>query len=206
MKVLLFSKYSRKGASSRLRSLQYIPSLELYDMQITVSSLFSDAYLNGFYGNNRKSFFFVFLAYLRRLVALIGVFKYDVIWIEKEIFPYIPSLAERMLKLIGKPYIVDYDDAIFHNYDSSSYFLVRLLLGTNIDSVMRNSSCVIAGNQYLADRAIAAGASKVQIIPTVVDHARYAQRLWSAPVSLMVLCCGWWVRRQNWPRSFRTLR
>tara|TARA_R110002020_G_scaffold29239_1_gene92365 strand:+ start:31857 stop:32927 length:1071 start_codon:yes stop_codon:yes gene_type:complete len=176
MKVLLFSKYSRKGASSRLRSLQYIPFLKSCNIQITVSSLFSDAYLKGLYGSNRKSFLLIVLAYLRRLIALVGVFKYDVIWIEKEIFPYIPSFAERMLKFIGKPYVVDYDDAIFHNYDSSPYYLVRLLLGTNIDSVMKGSSCVIAGNQYLADRALAAGAAVVRIIPTVVDHARYAQR------------------------------
>jgi len=71
------------------------------------------------------------------------------------------------------PYIVDYDDAIFHNYDRSGNPLVRTLLGKKIDVVMREADAVVAGNEYLASRAREAGASRVEIVPTVVDLGKY---------------------------------
>lgn len=75
---------------------------------------------------------------------------------------------------MGVRYIVDYDDAIFHNYDLSNSKIVRLFLSKKIDVVMRHSYCVIAGNSYLAGRAKKAGAKNVVLIPTVVDIDRYS--------------------------------
>lgn len=176
MKVLILSKYSRMGASSRLRTLQYIPCLESQGIKCTVQSLFDDAYLQGLYAYSRRAPWAVLRLYLRRLIALLGVFRYDLIWIEYEIFPYLPAFAERLLRLLGKTYVVDYDDAIFHNYDRSTNPLIRTLMGRKIDVVMRNSACVIAGNNYLAERARIASARCVELVPTVVDHARYSVR------------------------------
>ncbi|MEQ3636265.1 glycosyltransferase [Alcanivorax sp.] len=81
---------------------------------------------------------------------------------------------EVLLAWIGVRYVVDYDDAIFHNYDLSSNAWVRRFLGRKIDTVMRHAACVIAGNDYLADRAKAAGAKRIVVIPTVVDLRRYS--------------------------------
>ncbi|HEY3113565.1 MAG TPA: glycosyltransferase family 4 protein [Gemmatimonadaceae bacterium] len=111
---------------------------------------------------------------MKRLLQLLTFYRYDLIWIEKEIFPYLPAWVERFLKFVGKPYVVDYDDATFHTYDRSTNPLIRRLLGRKIDAVMRHSSCVVAGNQYLANRAVEAGATKVRIVPTVVDSSRYS--------------------------------
>jgi glycosyltransferase involved in cell wall biosynthesis len=71
------------------------------------------------------------------------------------------------------PYVVDYDDALFHRYDCHTNPWVRRLLGQKIDSVMRHAATVIAGNNYLAERAYRAGANRVEMIPTVVDTKRY---------------------------------
>jgi glycosyltransferase involved in cell wall biosynthesis len=51
--------------------------------------------------------------------------------------------------------------------------VVRKVLGQKIDAVMNRANLVVAGNQYLADRAEKAGAKRVEIIPTVVDLTRY---------------------------------
>jgi glycosyltransferase involved in cell wall biosynthesis len=96
-----------------------------------------------------------------------------VIVIEKELLPYTPAILERLLNHIEIPYIVDYDDAIFHNYDLSSNPVIRRLLGEKIDIVMRKADTVVAGNEYLASRARKAGASNIEIIPTVIDLDRY---------------------------------
>ena len=173
MRVLLLSKYPRKGASSRLRSLQYLPYLNSRGINVVESSLFDERYLNSLYQSNQRSVLHVGCRYFKRLCVLFTLFRYDVLWIEKEVFPYFPAVVERLLKLMRKPFIVDYDDAIFHNYDLSSNALIRRVLGQKIDRVMAYASHVVAGNEYLAARATRAGSTKITIIPTVVDHTRY---------------------------------
>ena len=164
------------GASSRLRSLQYIPALESKGFEVFCNCLFDDRYLEDLYRYKRRSIHVLLLSYFRRLCAVFSFYKYDVIWIEYEVFPYLPAFVERLLSFLSKPYVVDYDDAVFHNYDQSSVGLVRYFLGRKIDVVMRKSACVIAGNRYIAEHAARAGADNVVIVPTVVDFARYRPR------------------------------
>ena len=172
MKVLYFTKYSRLGASSRLRSFQYFPYLEENGISITVKPLFDDDYVNAIYTKKSKKVL-VLKAYINRFLLLFTLFQYDKVIIEKELFPYFFSWFERMLSFLGVKYIVDYDDAIFHNYDLNVNRGIRFLLKHKIDKVMKSSDCVIAGNSYLAQRSITAGAKKVEIIPTVIDTTRY---------------------------------
>lgn len=176
MKILVLSKYSRSGASSRLRIEQYLPYFQTHGHDVTIQCLFGESYLSRLYLKGGRSFFEVARSYLERFFFLIGIYKYDVVFIEKEIFPYLPAVIERLIGLAGVPYVVDYDDAVFHNYDLSSNWFFRKVLGRKIDIVMRNARCVTAGNAYLASRAVTAGAPEVRIIPTVVDASRYHAR------------------------------
>ena len=172
MKILYLTKYTRLAGSSRMRSYQYFPYLEKAGMQVTVKPFFDDAYLKNFYAG-KKNVSAVLKSYVRRLGVLFSVFSYDRVVIEKEIFPFLPALAEWMLKRLGIQYIVDYDDAIFHNYDQSANPIIKNFLGNKIAKVMRFSGTVVAGNQYLADYAARSGAKNIEIIPTVIDLERY---------------------------------
>jgi glycosyltransferase involved in cell wall biosynthesis len=172
MRVLYFTKYTRKGASSRLRSYQYFPNFEEAGINVDVSPLFNDYYLKKIYAGEKPKREII-TAYLKRFIFLFRAFNYDKILIEKELFPYLPAWFEGLFKLFKINFIVDYDDAIFHNYDINSNKFIRRYLGDKIDKVMRYSSYVIAGNSYLAKRANAAGAKKIEIIPTVIDLKKY---------------------------------
>ena len=108
---------------------------------------------------------------------MLGAWRYDVIWIEKELFPFLPSYAEWILEKSGKGYVVDYDDAIFHNYDSHPSALVRKWMGDKIAWVMRHSRLVCVGNSYLKEYAVNAGAKQVEMLPTVVDLNKYPQKV-----------------------------
>jgi glycosyltransferase involved in cell wall biosynthesis len=99
--------------------------------------------------------------------------QFDVLWLEYEMFPWLPEWAEKMLASMGVPYLVDYDDAIFHRYDLHARTAVRALLGKKIDEIMKRAAQVTAGNQYLAERARKSGARDVTILPSVVDLERY---------------------------------
>jgi glycosyltransferase involved in cell wall biosynthesis len=141
-------------------------------MDISVVPLFSDAYIRALYSGQSR-WLEVIGGYGRRVLALLGVSQYDLVIIEKELFPFFPAFVERLLHALCVPYVSDYDDALFHRYDHHASAFVRKMLGGKIDSVMRNSAVVVAGNEYLAARACEAGARRVEVIPTVVDTDSY---------------------------------
>jgi glycosyltransferase involved in cell wall biosynthesis len=99
--------------------------------------------------------------------------SFDLLWIEYELFPWFPAWTEAILSMSDVPFLVDYDDAIFHRYDLHSNTLVRIALGGKIDRVMRLAALVTVGNEYLADHARRAGAKRVEYLPTVIDRERY---------------------------------
>lgn len=179
-KVLYFTKYSRNAGSSRLRSFQYFPFLEKAGFQVEVSPLFGENYLDQLYaGQSTKTE--ALKGYFNRFKKIFSVRNYDTIVLEKELFPFLPSFSEELFNLFGIKYIVDYDDAVFHNYDLHRNSVIRFFLGKKIDAVMKNASLVVAGNSYLAERAKKAGAKKIEIIPTVIDLERYPLNIVKTP-------------------------
>ena len=186
-RLLLLPKYPPKAASSRLRTYQYLPFWEKQVGQVEIAPLLNQKYLQELYAGNRISKFNVFKCYLRRLLILFSASRYDLLWVEKELFPFLLPVAEWLLSRT-KGYMVDFDDAIFHNYDRSESPFVRHLMPRKIDRVMRYSKLVWAGNPYLMDRAHAAGAKRVCFLPTVINPARYCVKTYS-PNS--VTCIGW---------------
>lgn len=173
MKVLLLSRYGNLGASSRVRLYQYVPYLKEEGIDVTITPLFNNDYIKSLYERNTKKLSIVFYSYFRRLFDLIKIKKYDLLWIEKELFPMLPAWAEEIISILKIPYIVDYDDAIFHNYDLNKNCIIRNLLKNKIDRVMKNAAVVIVGNDYLAERAKKAGARRIEYLPTVIDLNRY---------------------------------
>lgn len=170
--LLILSRYDRKGASSRYRLMQYIPYLEKNGFKCDLSAFFDEEYLYNRYGSNKWRL--STLGYfIQRFKKLMKVRQYDLIFIEKEIFPFLPAWAEMILKKMGIPYAVDYDDAIFHRYDLHQYKILRRLLGGKVKSVIKYSDLVTAGNQYLSDYAKEVGAKSLELIPTVVDLDSY---------------------------------
>ena len=183
--VLLLTRYERLGASSRIRFLQYLPFLEQQGFTFRVQPLLSNDYVRSLYGGPRVGIGNIVRAYGRRLWALQRRMRYDVIWLEKEALPWLPTWAE-IARLQGLPYVVDYDDAWFHRYENH---WSSPLLGHKIDKVMQVAQTVVAGNDYLARRARQAGARKVEIVPTAIDLARYPEPSTAPPGPGMTV--GW---------------
>lgn len=173
MKVLVLTRYSRLGASSRYRMFQYLPLLQKLDWQLEVHSLLNDDYINALYGKTKFPLGDLIKSYCKRIALLLKKEKYDLIWLQQEAFPWIPSFVETFL-LNGKtPIVVDYDDAFFHRYDQHKNPLIRFFLKKKIDRVMNISSVVIVCNDYLAQRAKQNNAKRVELLPTVIDLNLY---------------------------------
>jgi len=173
MNILLMSRYDNLGASSRYRCYQYINYLNIEGIEISVAPLFNNDYLKDLYNKNKRNFYKILKAYIRRIVDLYKARKYDLIWLEKEALPWLPVWIEYSLALSKVSYIVDYVDAIFHNYDKHKLKLVQWVLGSKIDFIMKKAKAVIVGNDYLFERANKIGVKKVYNIPTVVNLDKY---------------------------------
>jgi len=173
MRILLLSRYMRNGASSRVRFYQYIPFLESQGVDITVAPLLGDGYIEHLYSNKRIPFSIIFSGYIKRILWLTRAHTFDLLWIEKELFPWLPSLAEDVLASLHIPFVVDYDDAIYHPYDTHNNRFIRIFLGQKIDKIMRQASLVIVGNDYIGQRARSAGAKRIEYIPSVVDQHKW---------------------------------
>lgn len=173
VKILLLSRYSALGASSRYRSYQYLPYLRGLGHTIEVAPLLGDLYLQRLYAGKSMPALQVLASYAHRKLLLLQKRKYDLLWTEYEAFPWVPYWMESILLSSSVPFVLDYDDAIFHRYDRHPSALVRKLLGRKIDRLMRRSAYVIVGNEYLAARAREAGARRVENLPTVIDLEKY---------------------------------
>ena len=173
MRILLLSRYSLLGPSSRLRHYQFLPALAEAGMSVAVAPLLPDSYLEALYAGRARSLCRIARAYAGRIGQMLATRRFDLLWIEKELLPWLPYGAEGWFLRSAPPYIVDFDDAWFHHYDRSRWPLVRRLLGQKLDQVMRRAALVTVGNAYLAGRAQSAGARSIEILPTVVDLARY---------------------------------
>ncbi|MBN1397043.1 MAG: glycosyltransferase family 4 protein [Bacteroidetes bacterium] len=188
-KILLLTRYSNLGASSRYRCYQYLPYLRNIDWEITISPLLNDEYVKSLYSGEHFSFVSIIKSYLMRIKQYMQQNQYDLLWIQQEVFPWVPYVLESILMKSSIPYVVDYDDATFHRYDRHSSLLVKYVLGQKIDQVMHRASLVIAGNKYIADRAQKARSKRIEIIPTVVDLNRY-QRVDELPRT-DIFTIGW---------------
>ena len=135
MKVLLLSKYDKTAASSRLRCLQYISYLEAFGLSVVVSSLLDETYLKTVFSGQSKPVVGLMRAYFKRFMVLFKSKQFDLLWIHMELFPQCPGVFERMLKQAGVRYVVDFDDAIFHDYDQSASDWVRFFLKNKIKNM-----------------------------------------------------------------------
>ncbi|MCL2523731.1 MAG: glycosyltransferase family 4 protein [Betaproteobacteria bacterium] len=172
--LLALQKYGPLGASSRMRLLQYLPWLEQAGVRATVQPLLSNEQLQARYRQGGYGAGGLVRAYVRRLLAMRERRRFDVVWIEKEALPWMPLWLERGM-LSGVPYVLDYDDAVFHNYDLHRSPFVRRIYGKRLDGLMAGAALVLGGNGYLAQRARDAGAAWVEVLPTVIDLERYPQ-------------------------------
>ena len=187
MRVLILTRYTRQGASSRMRLYQYLPWLASAGIDVEMMPLFSDNYVSGLQ-SGQKSIIQIIKAYVKRTKLLLSNNSYDLVWIEKELFPWLPYSIERLLLPKKMSYVLDYDDAVFHYYDLNTNPIIRWLLSTKHANLIKDAQLILVGNEYLADFAKNAGAKQVECLPTVIDLDRYPPY---TPNTTLPPCVGW---------------
>ncbi len=174
LEVLFLPRYERLGSSSRVRCYQYLPGLRRFGINCHIAPLLSDRYITRLYTGRPIPWLDVLVGLTRRVWECIRNRRVDLVWIEREFLPWCPHWLEgALLNLLTAPYVADFDDAVFHRYDRHKRSIVRRMLGCKTDQFMKGAASVVVGNEYLYARAVAAGATHVEILPSVVDTAKY---------------------------------
>jgi glycosyltransferase involved in cell wall biosynthesis len=196
IRVAAFTRYGREAASTRQRLLQYLPALNAAGIEVQFEPLLDDDYVRGLAQGRSVSRRRILRSYLARFRSIIAARKSDIIWVYAELLPYLPGWIE-MLALGRRAAIVyDFDDAFFHNYDSSSNSLVRALLGRKLEPLMRSAAACTCGNDYLEAYA-SRFCARTMILPTVVDTQLYKARPSAATGAPVVI--GWIGSPSTWP-------
>ena len=195
MKVLAFLKYGTLAASTRQRLVQYEPSLAAADIQLEYLPLLDNDHIRRLAEGRKASPVATARRYIDRMYHLLTRRDFDLLWVHCELFPYLPGLFERLAAATGKPIVFDYDDAIFHMYDSSGNRVVRALLGRKLKPLLSRASLCCCGNRYLLEYA-SRYSPDTMLLPTVVDTEVYLPvqpRPPSAPVTI-----GWIGSPSTW--------
>lgn len=112
-----------------------------------------------------------------RLRGVLGSWKADLTWLERELFPGCLTW-EPFLK---RPYVFDVDDSIWIKAPFGRSTMIR---------IARNAELVLAGNHYIADW-FSPYAKNVQIIPTAIDTERFSPRESSEREADRSFVVGW---------------
>lgn len=175
MRVLFWVPYPTEGPSNRYRIEQYLPYLKKAGIEYTLrpfwnTSAFKVLYKNGYYF--KKIYFFI-LGTIFRFLDLVQIFKYDIVFIHREAHPIGGISFETIFSILRKPFIFDFDDAIFlPNSSRPNSFIEKFKNPNKVAKIIKMSNYIIAGNRYLANFASRYN-HNVVIIPTPIDADRY---------------------------------
>jgi glycosyltransferase involved in cell wall biosynthesis len=175
-RIVFLPKYSSKAPSSRYRIYQY---LQFYrkNFEIEIYPLLDDIYIDYLYKKQTNKIalaLYVFMSYVKRILLVIFAKRGEVFYIGGgEILPYCSSCFEKYLKCRKISFILDYDDAIFHNYDKNKNRIIRFLYGKKIPKAIAFANHIVTGSPYLTEYAKLYNQNVIEI-PTSIDINKYS--------------------------------
>lgn len=194
LRVLFVTDHPEEGASSRFRIYQFLPILELQNIQCRVVPFTSQKLYRLIHerGHHLEKWARASASSLRRIGQLATIGRYNLVFLHREAFPFGPPAFEILLRSLSRRLVFDFDDAIGAGHADTDRLpnplLYRLKYGRQTHRVVAAADLVVAGNRILADYARKFN-SRVEIVPTVVDTFKYSYREPEARKSPLVV--GW---------------
>jgi glycosyltransferase involved in cell wall biosynthesis len=173
MNVLFLAPYPASIApSQRFRFEHYLLELENQGISFIYTTFIckDDYKLMLQSGNTAKKIFIVFKGYIKRILTLGTLKRYNYIFIHREASPVGPPVLEWIIaKILKKKIIYDFDDAIWIPVSSNANpYASKIKCAWKVSKICSWSYKVTTGNQFLANYARQYCKDTI-IIPTVVD-------------------------------------
>lgn len=190
--IFLFPYPLNEAPSQRFRFVQYLEILKNKGFVIETHSYLSQSAWKILYQPGRffKKFLCIAHSYIKRLLLLSQIKKFDYVFIHREAAPLGPPLLEFIIaKILKKKIIYDFDDAIWlPNYSESNRFFSFLKWYSNTRVICKWSYKVSCGNEYLCNFTSKYN-SQVVYNPTTIDTDNYHNRISNQQKEKFVI--GW---------------
>lgn len=160
MKILFLTQTTERGPSSRVRGYQMAEQLRRLGAETAVSPGIG-AWFYPLVYNHSLSILkipFYFLASLKRWLQISWMKKFDVVVLQKPVFPHVYPFLAVWLKHRGIRFVFDFDDAIF----------LRDPTPKLLPAILSRAAAVVAGNTFLRNYAICFNPRCV-VIPSTID-------------------------------------
>jgi glycosyltransferase involved in cell wall biosynthesis len=177
LKVLALASHPEEAAASRYRVVQFIGPLADRGITVDFRAFLTPRQFEELYRRRRlaRTATGLLASASRRCRDLGAAVAADVILVQREAMLFGPPVFEYILaRLLGKPMVLDLDDATYVSYTSPTYGRLAGIVKwfRKTDDLIRWSRVVVCGNRAIADHAALLGAKTV-VIPTVVDTERF---------------------------------
>ncbi|HEY8460756.1 MAG TPA: glycosyltransferase family 4 protein [Blastocatellia bacterium] len=178
LRVLFLTPYPIEAANTRYRAYQYLPYLESRGIECEIAPFISGELFRDLYRRGRIASKIAGIARsaLGRVADVMRAKRADVVCVSREAMLIGPPAIEWLIsKVVRRPMVFDFDDAIFVSYISPTYGRLASLLRCHWKSsrILAMSAHVLAGNEYLASYARKHN-RRVTVLPTVVDTKLFA--------------------------------
>ncbi len=178
MKVIFYLSDPEINGSSRYRVSLYLPYLRKEGIEYHISRPGSDDFFVSFLEQTNsyfKKFIYYILFFFKRFKDIMKAYKYDIVFIQRQIFPYGPPLLENLLLLLNKNIIFDTDDANFEKpvFTPKNIFQMFRPL-KKISYLMKISKHITVADEYIRKFALNYN-SNVTVIPMCIDWQRYVK-------------------------------
>lgn len=172
LRVLALATYPVEAAASRYRIVQFIDALAARGIDVTFAPFLDRALFDALYSPRKLVLRSPRLALrlARRLGDMLRASRADVVWIQREAMLFGPPVIERVVRALGRPIVLDLDDATYIASDSPVYGRLATLLKwpSKTDRLIDWASEVVAGSETVASYAEGKG-KRATVVPTIVD-------------------------------------
>lgn len=193
-KILVLAPYpfGRVG-SQRFRFEQYWDILSAKN-EVRFQSFLDESDFDVLYtqGNTFRKAFGVLKGFVKRLLLLFSIHKYDQVFIHREASPIGPPILEWMIaKVFRKQIVYDFDDAIWLTNTSAENEIVSILkCHWKVEWICKWSWKVTCGNDFLCDFAKQFNQNTIYI-PTTLDLDEIDLPKTQSPTPKTYLTIGW---------------
>ncbi|MBL6446874.1 glycosyltransferase family 4 protein [Fulvivirga sp. 29W222] len=175
-KILFVTPYPKDTApSQRLRFEAFYAQFEAQGFQVEMKPFVSYSFWNVIYtrGNLLRKVIYTLEGYLKRILLLFSLRKYDLVYIHLWVVPFAPPIFEWLFTKIAKATVYDIDDMLYVGDTSRFNKAVSFLKSkSNPLYLLKNCDHVIVSTKANYDKAKELNKS-VTNIPVCIDVERY---------------------------------
>lgn len=169
MNVIFLSKYGYKGASSRYRFYNYRDYFTEFEFEF--KPLLADSHIDQLNTGRSNGIFrllYILLAIAKRFLYLVFASSKNLYIIEKELFPNVPYIVEKLL-LLNKTYCLDYDDYVGAEYVQNNF--KKKLFKKKLEKLVAKSKFTTVGNKWYFE--LFDNHPSLYYLPTNIDIEKY---------------------------------